>query len=706
MLEFALLRVLNELIECVRSSFSFINFVKANEFRFSSSIFIIRCCCPFIPSGGVVISSMRNSVEIIAKELISEEGKDVHKKHFECIRTLDAMSKNPSLWNSLGATIPFIVDFMNSTHRHYVREGSHFLLPLCMAIRIIQNVIQQPSLALKAADSELSESLCRLITENITTRNNECHTMNDNLITYLSVQIEEEKGISIDNDAQVLALDVLATIAFHCCSIKSNDSNVVRLLQCGVIDSACLILSQRGVEGSDCTSEAVVVKGLPLIFSFLNSDFKSSSSTGEVIQVLGKQHSFIKILFATMLTEEKIADRNLTLRVYGPPLIISNIPYSRYQSLCQVAATLLILIASISSGLTGEGEYFWRLLSPLNGSATQKNDVTTASTIACNALLSWSSVHNIALYSPPLQCFVKPLLPTVKKKLLERICINISTYDTSLKEMSKNEPLNVVVQKEIHQLCFEMCKFDNCLVIPSSVLFKIIQEKAPSVLSDILCDKHRIQLFFDMFGEPHSVSSVQILCEMLLAISRPCLENLVDKFEMKGAAIDTLASLFHQLDAEELKSSTPLELSDTKGIILWCLLSLSFPHVDMNKVRLGNEQLVTSQIELNFSEAQALASSIGGSVALMIMDKFVNLASSTTSVERRKKESIEDLELLKQDPESLLFCALCSMNESLQIIYELGVFEAIIVLVHEQDLNAVKVMQAVCDKFNEIYSVD
>jgi hypothetical protein len=126
----------------------------------------------------------------------------------------------------------------------------------------------------------------------------------------------------------------------------------------------------------------------------------------------------------------------------------------------------------------------------------------------------------------------------------------------------------------------------------------------------------------------------------------------------------------------------------------------------MNKVRLGNEQLVTSQIELNVSEAQALASSIGGSVALMIMDKFVNLASSTTSVERRKKESIEDLELLKQDPESLLFCALCSMNESLQIIYELGVFEAIIVLVHEQDLNAVKVMQAVCDKFNEIYSVD
>jgi hypothetical protein len=224
------------------------------------------------------------------------------------------------------------------------------------------------------------------------------------------------------------------------------------------------------------------------------------------------------------------------------------------------------------------------LLSPLNGSVTQKNDATTASTIACNALLSWSSVHNIAQYSSPLQCFVRPLLPAVKKKLLERICMNISTYDTSIKEMTKNEPLNVVVRKEIHQLCFEMCKYDNCLVMPSSVLFKIIQEKAPNVLSDILCDKHRIQLFFDMFGEPHSVSSVQILCEMLLAISRTCLENLVNKYEMKGAAINTLASVFHRLDAEESKSSTPVELSDTKEVILWCLLSLSFPHVNMNQV--------------------------------------------------------------------------------------------------------------------------
>jgi hypothetical protein len=191
------------------------------------------------------------------------------------------------------------------------------------------------------------------------------------------------------------------------------------------------------------------------------------------------------------------------------------------------------------------------------------------------------------------------LSPAVKKKLLKHICMNISTYDTSLKVMSNNEPLNVADQKEIHQLYFEICKFDNCLVTSSFVLSQIIQEQARNVSSDILHNKHRIQLFLDMFDEPYSVSSAQILYEMLLAISRPCLENLVDKYEMKGAAIDTLASLFHQLDAEELKSSTPLELSDTKEVILLCLLSLSSPHVDMNQVQLGNEQHVASQIESN-----------------------------------------------------------------------------------------------------------
>jgi len=79
----------------------------------------------------------------------------------------------------------------------------------------------------------------------------------------------------------------------------------------------------------------------------------------------------------------------------------------------------------------------------------------------------------------------------------------------------------------------------------------------------------------------------------------------------------------------------------------------------------------------------------------MIMDKFVKLASTNTSIERGKKESVEDLTPSIQGPESLLLCALCTMNETLQIIYELGGFEAIIVLAHEQDLNAVRVMQAV-----------
>jgi hypothetical protein len=55
----------------------------------------------------------------------------------------------------------------------------------------------------------------------------------------------------------------------------------------------------------------------------------------------------------------------------------------------------------------------------------------------------------------------------------------------------------------------------------------------------------------------------------------------------------------------------------------------------MNQVRLSNEQLVSSQIELNISEAQALASSFGGTLSLMIMDKFVNLASSTTSARKK-----------------------------------------------------------------------
>lgn len=678
-------------------TFTLPNFVKANEFRFSSSIFILRHCCPYTPSDGAILSSMRSSVEIIAKELTSGEGKNVHKKKFECIRTLEAMSKNPSLWYALGASIPFIVDFIKSTHRQCAGEESHFFLPLFMAIRTLQNVIQQPSLALKAADSELSENLCRLMKEDITAKSSSCHRTNLNLTT---AQIEE--GTLTESDLQALALDVLATIAFHSCSMQNNDSNVVRLLQCGLIDSTCFTLSQRGVEGSDCPSEAIVVKGLSLIFSFLNSNFTSSSSTGEVIEVLSKQHSFIKTLLATVLIEEKVADRNRTLYIYGPPLITANVPYSGYPSLCQAAATLLILISSLCSEFTGEGECFWRLLSPSKGSAIHTNDFVMASTTVCHALLSWSRARYIAQYSSPLRRFVSPLLPSVKKKLLECICMNISTYDirNNEKNMSENEPLSLVVQKDIYQLCFEMCEFDKCLLVPSSLLFKIIQEQAPNSLSNFLSGKHSIQSFFDMirssmFYEPHSVSTAQILCEILLDISSPSLEDLVDKYEMKGVAIDTLTSVLNRLDPENLKSSAPLELSDTKEIILWCLLRISFPHVNMKQVRSGDEQLLASQIKLNISEAQALASSIGGSLSLMIMDKYVYLASTNTSMERGKRESVDNLAPSIQGPESLLLCALCSMNETLQIIYELGGFEAIIVLSHEQDLNAIRVMQAV-----------
>ncbi len=78
---------------------------------------------------------------------------------------------------------------------------------------------------------------------------------------------------------------------------------------------------------------------------------------------------------------------------------------------------------------------------------------------------------------------------------------------------------------------------------------------------------------------------------------------------------------------------------------------------------------------------------------------MLSRTSRWTKFTEKKRESIENLGLLVRSPGALLLCALCSMKEPLHIIYEQGGFEAIVVFAHEQDINAVRAMQEVCNEF-------
>ena len=80
---------------------------------------------------------------------------------------------------------------------------------------------------------------------------------------------------------------------------------------------------------------------------------------------------------------------------------------------------------------------------------------------------------------------------------------------------------------------------------------------------------------------------------------------------------------------------------------------------------------------------------------MMVMDYFMHYASSKSSDDGSRRRSQEKDRLLRS-PEVLLLCALASMKEPLHILCEQGGLEAIILVAHEKEPNALRALREVC----------
>jgi hypothetical protein len=80
---------------------------------------------------------------------------------------------------------------------------------------------------------------------------------------------------------------------------------------------------------------------------------------------------------------------------------------------------------------------------------------------------------------------------------------------------------------------------------------------------------------------------MRILCNVVAALSRPCVGSMVAKNKMKTVAISGISSICNRLVTNELKPSVSSSMVEVKETVLWCLVSIAFPHVALDQVRQG-----------------------------------------------------------------------------------------------------------------------
>jgi len=79
-------------------------------------------------------------------------------------------------------------------------------------------------------------------------------------------------------------------------------------------------------------------------------------------------------------------------------------------------------------------------------------------------------------------------------------------------------------------------------------------------------------------------------------------------------------------------------------------------------------------------------------MSLMILDKLIHSVSSKMLEDGGRHNSDGNLQPLLRSPEVFLICALSSNRETLSIICQHGGLEAIMILAHEQDFNAISAL--------------
>jgi hypothetical protein len=241
---------------------------------------------------------------------------------------------------------------------------------------------------------------------------------------------------------------------------------------------------------------------------------------------------------------------------------------------------------------------------------------------------------------------------------------------------------------KIPQLCLSFCQLETVSQAAFDLFENVVVPLPIDKLGDLLLnDKSSLVTIFDLVtGQNNLVPDLEHSKEVFaITLGNLAKSGLlavaVEKFSVRNNAIAALCATIQGTDAGIIDES----MNSLPRICLESLCTIFCSDKGGN-----------AGVNITALEARAIASAIGKILSTTLLSRFFTQASLETALDDSIDHS-SDRSLISQSAEATLLCSLASFPESLNVLHQIGGFEAIGLIAHEGELSAILAIKNACE---------
>lgn len=665
-----------------------------NIYKFSSSLALIQFCGPYVAAGqGGGLESVRDAIRVATNVLVLPINPDATLKQLEtqetlnaeCIATLDALSRNSSLWSSISKdALPAIVCYLNSSTVGTLSDKSRGYETKCSALRAVLQIVQLPSGLLHTAESDIADPLCKfLITD----------PLNDD-----------------DCKIHLLSMRIL-----HVVAMNHEACRKARLLHVDHIRSICAMLGKTTSEGRESkVLEELTFLGLEILHAILRecgnniptTVFLQSDSARTFLEGTFEPN-MIRALCSTILNSAKtsvvndnvnqVNDESFALsRLYGPSLMLTQEgKCAGFQSVLSAAENLFFNVSVLACAIeSASSDRFWQTLclQDINRQANA-NEVRASTTLVAHYLALLANRESFSpLDSSKSNDFLLIMRPLVRHHLLTQIKDSIMQHAEVENEYGI---ISLLVSFRVPQMCLLLWREPALLDLSIDVVKAIVEHDPEDVIHLFVEDKTTLLTVFDLLNAESTLVASSRMVEMrrfLAGVLRQLaesglLKDAVERFGVRSNAIAALAAAC--LDEEECAPDEDEDVTASKlsSVLMGCLVDLCSVKSD------GSSEGI--RIVLSQNESRAIATRLGKKLCHMVLCRFLERT-------KLKQYKMDDENDILNTPEVAMLCAIAQHDDALQLLRKIGGLNALGLVAGEGEVSALVALKQACQSDVEI----
>ena len=679
-------------------------------YKFSASLALVRYCGPHVAAGaGGGLESVRNAIRVATNVLTLplnpratlDQMERQESLKAECIRALEALSRNASLWSSISSdALPSIVRFLQMS----VGSSTGGLDPRrqqtrCAALRAVLQIVQVPSHAVSAAENGLCDALGNLL-------------------------VEGGKDSS-GHEVPMLALEVLHVIAMNAPARRK-----ARLLDGELTRSICAALGKSATlkpkKPSDSRAD-VTFLGLEILCCIILDTMPQDASIDQVLQstpaiafldAVASEPQFVRALCATLMlkTNMKVPRHDGDdddaqpwdiPTLYGDPLILVQETCGGHDDTHHAAAAVLHTACVFACAIESKrSEVFWNIVC-----MQDKNKQPSTDGLRLSATFA---AHFLAL----MTLDYKPLVPTDARRKQEYLTITgplvryrlLEWLKHAMEELRNREDdddaymVSVVVSFNVPHTCLSLWKDPALLDLAFDLMQSIVKRQADEVLHLFVEGKAALRSLLDWLNldtttAPATMETSRDVAEIRRFLASTLgklaesglLTKAVEQFDVRSSAIQALAAAClaeEERTDKEGNDDEDDEVDTTSNrlssVLMKCLVELCTITVRGRK-----------KISLSAAEAESIAQNLGSKICQMVLSRFLERAK--LQIYEMEDDDEDDEDSIMDAPDLAMLCAIAQHEAALKIIRSLRGLHALSLVAAEGNVSALGALKKACE---------